>query len=397
MNFRKVLFWIHLGAGLTAGLIILIMALTGMSMAFEHQILDFAEQDLRTVEKPSPEAGRLSVDDLAAKAREAKKGARVTGITLASDPLGAAVVNFGKGGGSLYLNPYTGTVLGGESKAHQFLHQMEDIHRKLAWGEKGQVVTQACNVFFLFLVISGLYLWWPRNWHWNSLKGIVFFNAAVQGKQRDWNWHNVIGFWCLPILLMTTLTGLVMSYTWANNLLYRAAGSEPPVFRKAAPSSEREKKQDKNNINMQKDSLEIKKEQVVLNLENLLEKGIQKAAPGWVSIALRLPQREGGEVSIWIQEKPVWWYPNARSQLTLTPSGEEKKWEPYTRHPRGRVWRVWARNLHTGEALGVINQVLVFLGAAGAVMLVWTGFAMSWYRFFKKKDSGQKVLAAGTK
>ncbi len=390
MTFRKVLFWTHLAAGLTAGSVILVMALTGMSMAFERQILEFSEKSLRKIEKPKEGSIRLSADHLAGKAREAKPNMKVTGMTLQADDQASVAVSFGKGSGSLCLNPYTGAVLGEESGASPFLHQMEDIHRRLAWGDRGQAVTEACNVFFLFLILSGFYLWWPRNWNWASLKGILFFNPAMRGKQRDWNWHNVFGFWCLPVLLMTTLTGVVMSYTWANDLLYRAAGSKPPVFSKEKAAPDHKNKQGKENISDQMNSSESKREHLSVNLEKLFEKGLQKASSDWVSMTLRLPQREGGPISIWIQEKPVWWYPNARSQLTLDAAGEEKKWEPYAAHPRGRIWRVWARNLHTGEAFGLANQIFVFLGAAGAVMLVWTGFAMSWHRFIRKVNT-QKV------
>ncbi len=386
--FRKILFWVHLGAGLSAGLVVLVMALTGMMMAFEPQIVEAVEKNVRKVQVPEG-ASRMKLDELAVIAAGTVRNARPEGFTVRSEADRSVVINFGKNGGAVYVNPYTGAVLGGESKAHDFLHQVEDIHRRLAWKDKGEAVTGAANAFMLFLVISGLYLWWPRNWHGNSLKAILIFNPRLEGKQRDWNWHNVIGFWCLPMLLVTTLSGLIMSYSWANTLLFRLAGSEPPPQKREAAAEPGKKGLDQAPLEAAQAPLEI-----------LFSNAARKSA-GWQSISFRLPQKPGAPATALILERPHLGYPKARSQVSLNAvTGDEVKWEPYTSHSRGRVWRAWARYLHTGEALTLPGQLLAFVGSAGAVMLVWTGFLLSWRRFFKKSENrfraGSHPVLAGT-
>ncbi|HEY1108093.1 MAG TPA: PepSY-associated TM helix domain-containing protein, partial [Opitutaceae bacterium] len=47
--------------------------------------------------------------------------------------------------------------------------------------------------------------------------------------------------------------------------------------------------------------------------------------------------------------------------------------------------RSWTRFLHTGEAVGPLGQFLAGLACLGGVFLVYTGFALSWRRFFGKK------------
>ncbi len=47
----------------------------------------------------------------------------------------------------------------------------------------------------------------------------VLISTRLRGKARDWNWHNVIGFWSSAVLIVLTLTAAVMSYPWANDLL----------------------------------------------------------------------------------------------------------------------------------------------------------------------------------
>src|SRR6185437_7413848 len=89
-------------------------------------------------------------------------------------------------------------------------------------------ITGACNLAFLWLALTGVYLWWPRSWTWRALKTSLVFSTRLRGKARDWNWHNVIGFWSSSVLLVLTLTAAVMSYPWANDLLYTLTGGEPP-------------------------------------------------------------------------------------------------------------------------------------------------------------------------
>ncbi len=77
---------------------------------------------------------------------------------------------------------------------------MTNVHRWLGTPEKnraiGRAITGACNLAFLFLVISGFYLWWPRKWTKSAGRAIVIPELRLRGKARDFNWHNAIGFWC---------------------------------------------------------------------------------------------------------------------------------------------------------------------------------------------------------
>lgn len=57
----------------------------------------------------------------------------------------------------------------------------------------------------------------------------AWLRPCPKGKARDWNWHNVFGFWCLPILLTISLTGAVIGYRWASDLVYAAAGEKAPA------------------------------------------------------------------------------------------------------------------------------------------------------------------------
>ncbi len=367
MNIRNIIFWTHLAAGLTASVFILTISVTGALMAFEPQIVGFAERKLRFVEVKGA-AERLSPALIVEGASGFKGGKAATGLTLNAEPNAAAVVSFGKEGG-LFVNPYTGEGLGGISKTHQFMHWVEDVHRFLGSREKGKWLMNASALIFLCMIPTGLFLWWPKKWDKKTLSGILWFMPRTSGKARDFNWHNVIGLWCSPTLLVIASTGAIIAYTWANDLLYRAAGTEPPLAKKEAPYGKKEKPA-----------------VVPAGEFDLYVKAAAEKVPGWRQLSIRMPQKSDGPVNVSIQgpkgESPDFF----RSQLSLDPvTGAEKKWEPVSGLSKGRVWRVWARYLHTGEALGWFGQLLAFITAIGGAMLVWTGMALSWRRFFWKK------------
>ncbi|HEX4048373.1 MAG TPA: PepSY-associated TM helix domain-containing protein, partial [Elusimicrobiota bacterium] len=196
MKPRRVLFWLHLAAGATAGSVVLIMAGTGVLLAAQTPVLAFAERSLR-VAPPSPGAPRLDLDALVERARAAAPGAEPDGALLHSDPSAPVAVSFGRER-TVFLNPYDGSVLGeGASGLRRFFQRTEEWHRWLAASGNrrpaGRAVTGACNAAFFFLALSGPFLWWPRRWTRTALRASLLPSLKGRGKARDWNWHNAVG------------------------------------------------------------------------------------------------------------------------------------------------------------------------------------------------------------
>jgi uncharacterized iron-regulated membrane protein len=209
----------------------------------------------------------------------------------------------------------------------------------------------------------------------------MLFDCRLRGRARDFNWHNVIGIWCAPVLLVVTLTGLVMSYQWANNLLFALTGNEapPPAQRPAAPEGE---DQGANRPASRSDET-----RVPAGLDGLWQRA-ERQVPGWVTISLRMPPRPDGPLTFVIQE-PVGWHPAPRSQLVLNAStGEIVKWEPFAGQNLGRRLRAWVRPLHTGEAGGITGQAVAGIASAGATVLVWTGLLLAWRRLRSSRRRG---------
>jgi uncharacterized iron-regulated membrane protein len=362
---RDVIFWCHLLTGVFVGVVVFIMAATGVLLTYEKQTTTWV--DLRAY-SVTPSDSRLSVETLLAKVREARPETP-TGITVRSDPSAPTSITYPQGR-TVLVNPYSGAVLGeGSRGVRDFFHVVTDIHRWLgAQGESRDVaraITGACNLGFLFLVVSGIYIWWPRKWTRPQVRNVMWFRRGLSSKARDFNWHNVIGFWCFLPLLIVVLSGVVISYTWAGNLAYRIVGEEPPPPRSgpgpggpgnqpAEPSTE--------------------------GLDDVWSRAEQQI-PEWRTISLQLPTSPDAPAAFSI-DAGSGGQPQARAQLVLNrATGEVVRWEPFSSYSTGRKLRTILRFAHTGEVLGIGGQTLAGIVSLGATVLAWTGLSLSWRRF----------------
>ena len=98
-------------------------------------------------------------------------------------------------------------------------------------------------------------------------------------------------------------------------------------------------------------------------------------------MTVRVPQRGATQLTVTLEEAKAL-HPYPRSILTLDPvTAAVVKWEPYASYNLGRTLRAWVRPVHTGEAVGVVGQMVAALASACGVLLVWTGLALAWRRF----------------
>jgi len=367
--------------GLAAGLVIFVMSVTGVLLMYQKQITRWA--DGIAVQPPSASAERLPVETLLGKVTE-KETAKPTAITLSIDPRAPATFAFGREK-TLFVDPYTGAILGeGSKKVRAFFQSMIDWHRWLARsGDSrpiGKAITGASNLVFLFLVISGFYLWWPRNWNWRALRAVTVFDGSLTGKARDWNWHNVIGFWSALPLAVVVFTAVFFSYPWATDWLYRATGETPPPRPGGAAPASREARA----AGGEGRSRESAKPEVKLTALNQAWARAEAQMSGWRTISLRVPANSEAPLAFTI-DAGNGARPDLRGQLTLDPAtGEVKQWETYESYGTARKIRLWVRWLHTGEAGGVLGQTIAGGASAAGVFLVWTGVSLALRRFWKR-------------
>jgi uncharacterized iron-regulated membrane protein len=278
------------------------------------------------------------------------------------------------------------------------------------------------------LAVTGLYLWMPRSWSWRAVRPVIWFRQNSNSKARDFNLHNAIGFWSAPVLIVLTLTAVPISFQWGGRVINALTGTPPtavpagsgrlgpPAIAVPAPAPGTP----------------------ALSLDALLA-AVQKQVPAWQTITLRTgntggtgaPGGRGGRggpggpgarsgagrdgpagearpanpapaaatpagpaaTSFSIRESGTW-PRTATTTLALNPfTGDVVQRTGYGNLPAAQQVRSWTRFLHTGEALGKVGQFIAGLACLGGVFLVYTGFALSWRRFFGKPPF---VTAAAT-
>ena len=380
-RFRDVIFWLHLTAGLLAGVAIFIMCVTGALLAFERQTIEYFESDARWV-KVLPGTERLDAAEVLAKVIEAKPQAKPSAIAIKNEPGAAWEVSLGREG-AIFTDPYTGEITGESHKGVRgAMSTLRDWHRWIALsGDQrpiGKAITGASNLLFLFLAISGIYIWFPRNLIWKAIKPVIWFRRGQTGKARNFNWHNTIGFWASLFLIIFTLTATVISYQWASNLLYTLTGNSAPQQQQGGRGGESQGQE----------------AQIILpETLNTAWARAEQQAPEWRSISLRLPVTDSAVFTI---DEGVYWNIFARSTLTLkSESAEVAKWDPYGERSAAVQLRSWFRFTHTGETGGIPGQIIGFIACVGGAMLVWTGFSLAFRRFgnFLKRRRNKEALS----
>jgi uncharacterized iron-regulated membrane protein len=384
---RKTIFWVHLGCGVAAGLVIAMMSVTGVILTYERQMLEWA--DAHTHDGISVVGERLSIEALIDQLSARERGFEPTAFTQTNDP--AAAVSFGAGrAGVRLVDPYTGDILGsGATGMREFFGAVTAWHRWFnATGENRELarsITGASNLAFLFLLGSGLYLWLPRAFKWAILKTHLWFNPKIgSSRARDYNWHHVFGIWTALPLIVIVATAAVFSYPWANALVYRAFGEEPPQRGagrgpQATTSISARLADAGNTAAADRGAAASDPAMQTRPLDALFATAADQVA-GWHSITLQLPQASDRVVRFTI-DAGNGGQPQHRHTLVLdATSGAIETWAPFSVQSPGRRARSWVRFLHTGEALGIVGQTVAGFVSAASVLMVWTGLALAFRR-----------------
>ena len=371
-RFRKLIFWLHLIVAVSAGLIILTMSVTGVLLTYEKRITYWSET--RGMDGGPPQTGGrpLPTSQLLERVQAARAPAP-TALRWRSTADAPVEVMVGREG-TLYVNRYTGAVLGevGGQGTRAFFAKVTELHRYLgASGERrdtGKAITGAANLGFLFLALSGFYLWFPRNWSKRAFANVTRFRRGLSPKARDFNWHNVIGFWSLVPLIIIISSGAMISYVWINDLMYRTVGDTPPSQQPAAAPAADDR------------AAQTPVAPSPETWDALLAR-VQDEVPDWTSINIPLKATENGLAAT--AERGQLGQIQKRVQLTADPRTLEfTRIETFADHSPGRRARLTLRYLHTGEWFGIAGQTVAGVVSAGILVMIWTGISLALRRLW---------------
>lgn len=375
MKLRPILFWSHLTAGVLAGVFLFILSITGLLLTYEHAIIDvFAKSE--TISAPAGRAPQTA-DQIAGIARQRTPGAMVYMVNFENRAGAPVIVHpIGKGGlDELTLNPFTGENFAGASVGVKaFFEKVVGWHRWLGVPGIGRAITGAANLVFLFIVLSGIYLWLPKVWKWVLLRPkILFRRNAPAGKARDYNWHHVFSFWSLLPLVLIVGSAVIISYPWANAAFYRAFGAQAP--KQGGPAFIGELRKDA--------ALAVPDGQAggLARLQDAVD-AAKASQAGWTKISLFVHPK--GEVPIarvmvhtgngvLPEQMTTLIFDRRESRVTAVQGYDDLK-------PAERA-RMWIRFVHTGEQYGFLGSTLAGLASLAAAFLVYTGLALALRRY----------------
>jgi uncharacterized iron-regulated membrane protein len=214
-GYRTLWRW-HFYAGLFVMPFLLVLAITGTIYCFQPQIEPLLYAN-RLVVEPQAQP-RLPADALLAGARSAlPPGSRAIRAHVESSPARSAEFVFALPDGSkesVYLNPYTGAVLGTLDVDGRFMQVDRMLHRKLLLGKTGELLMELAACWTLVMIGTGMALWWPRAGA--SWRAALTLRRAPGGRPFWKRLHSVIGIWLAVGALAFVVTGLPWTGSWGK-------------------------------------------------------------------------------------------------------------------------------------------------------------------------------------
>ena len=364
---KKTLFQLHWFFGITAGLVLALMGITGAAYSFQDEILRALNPTVLNVQKR--EAGVLPPAELVRKL-EATEGKSVAMLWVESDSGNAGRVAFtpppGERRGQMrYFDPYTGDYLG-DAVGQDVFGFILQLHRFLAIGDTGRNITGACTLILVFFCLSGLYLRWPRQV--KSWRVWLTLDWRKKGRSFNWDLHSVFGTWCLLFYLLAALTGLYWSYDWYNQGVTKLLSD--------APQNER----------MRKRGPPPAGPAPLANYDAIWSSIYSNAGPDLSAYNIRMPAVAGQPATVYylLKDSP---HDRALNQINLDPAtGEVKSHERYASKSLKAQLLTSVYALHTGSYFGLVGRIVLTVSSLLMPLFFITGWLLYLDRRRKKRQ-----------
>ena len=355
---RKLLFNLHLYLALLAGLFIVTIGVTGAIMAFEPE-LDRAMN--ASLFKVKPQAQPVRASALFGAASKAYPGQRIASIRMPQSPNDSAQFTV-KGPRQIFMDPYTGTINGERSPA-TVLATIHQIHLRLLMGPTGANIVAVMTAILVFLVGSGIYLWWPLK------------RARIStGRRFAFDVHNTAGIYSAAFLLVLAFTGLAIHFDNAlEDWLHQRAGTHkisrnPPS---AAPKSE-----------------------VPIDVDRAVQIALDQM-PGTQVLSVSVPANPKGSFLITLHF-PEDLTPGGRSWVNVDQYDGKVLGEQNSRTVvAGTRTIIWNRAIHTGDVYGLLTKTLMSLSSMMLVIQAITGYYM-WWKKLRGRQRRADIAAQAT-
>jgi uncharacterized iron-regulated membrane protein len=371
---KKIFRTIHLYLGLASGLVIMVSCLTGAILVFEREWQSVLYPE-RYFVKPLPNAKLLQESIKAVQ--HVVPGSNITSIKVYSDPTRSIEITYseikkeeekkpeglktegekkkpeaGKGPGRLqaYTNPYTGDLISLYNHRSTFFYTVFGLHRWLLSGDIGKLITGISTLIFVFILITGIILWWPKTKE--KLKHHLTIKWRAKWKRVNHDLHIVIGFYSSIILFVSAFTALAWSFEWFNEGIYLVTGTENK--RHEAPKSV------------------AGSDTVAITFDDAF-RIIKAEVPSAQFYTLNKAKERNGSFEISVLPKDSK-YENTTDQYFLDQyTGEVIHTISYERKNSGQRVKTMFYNLHVGAIGGIPTKIIWMLACLAGVTFPVTG------------------------
>lgn len=404
---RKIFRNIHLWLSVPFGILITLICFSGAALVFEKEVMELCHRELYFVKKV--EAAPLPMEQLMTKvAATLPDSVSVTGVNISSDPERAYQVTLSKPRrASMYVDQYTGEITGKYERA-PFFYFMFRMHRWLLDSMKqdggifwGKMIVGTSTLMFVFVLISGIVVWWPRTRKAlkNSLKIV-----ANKGWRRFWyDLHVAGGMYALVFLLAMALTGLTWSFQWYRTGFYKTFGvevqpsmghgnaaanatakggkrEESPEGRSGRPGNRGEKPEGRGEHS---ESREGRKRSPYTNWQQVYEQ-LAEANPDYKLISV-----SDGSASVTL---PRFGNQRGTDRYKFNPrNGEITETTLYKDLDNSGKIRGWIYSVHVGSWGGMLTRILTFIAALVGASLPLTGYYLWIRRLMKRKIKREAI------
>ena len=382
---RKIFRNIHLWLSVPFGILITLICFSGAALVFEKEVMELCHRELYFVKKV--EAAPLPMEQLMTKvAATLPDSVSVTGVNISSDPERAYQVTLSKPRrASMYVDQYTGEITGKYERA-PFFNFMFRMHRWLLDSMKqdggifwGKMIVGTSTLMFVFVLISGVVVWWPRTRKAlkNSLKIV-----ANKGWRRFWyDLHVAGGMYALVFLLAMSLTGLTWSFQWYRTGFYKTFGVEvqPSMGHGNAAANSTAKGGKREGKPEGREGRGAHRYSPYTNWQQVYEQ-LAEANPDYKQISV-----SDGSASVAV---PRFGNQRGTDRYKFNPrNGEITETTLYKDLDNSGKIRGWIYSVHVGSWGGMLTRILTFVAALIGASLPLTGY----YLWIRKKIKRRPV------
>jgi uncharacterized iron-regulated membrane protein len=372
MTIKKLIGKLHLWLGLASGLLVVFLGVTGCMLAFEVEIRKLTEPEQFVTVESKP---YLPPSVLKAEAEKHLDGKKLNLLEYLGTGRSALAYYYDEEHFMLVsLNPYSGQVLKVKDMTRDFFRIVTMGHYYLWLPPKiGQPIVASATLVFLVMMISGIILWWPKNKAARKQRFSIKWSA--RWRRKNYDLHNVLGFYVSWIAIFIAITGLVMGFQWFAKTVYWTSS-----FGKTMPAD----------VHPVSDTT-LSARFLPTTAADKVWVELMKKAQAHEKVGIYFPVTNTDPLEGFINHRPGTFY-NADYYHYDQYSGKELPASGIyagTYKDAGIANKISRMNydIHVGAILGLPGKILAFCGSLIAASLPVTGFMIWWGRRKKSKKT----------